>query len=380
MSSSNGNKAEGAARSRGFTLPPVKENGGDWLRQFSDCLSPRGPEESAFATPNEIYRVLPTMRLRAFGGRSRSGSSATLIVAPLAAQDAAMADLMRGHSLVEVLRAAGNGPVYLTDWKSATSDMRSCSIDSYLSDLNVAIDDLGGDVDVVGLCQGGWLALIHAARFPGKIRRLVLAGTPVDVSVRPSAMTRFVATLPSGKIGDFDESDTGVVAGGELLASLGAGHGHERAAIETLQRNPSSFTDRDMRAISTYESWCKRGIDLPVLTCQQMLTWLFRENRLAQGTFEALGQVIDLKRVRIPLFVLCGKFDDVTPKEQALSVFSLVGTGKARVRSLIATCGHFALFMGAGTLTREWAVIASWLGSPASLGKKASAPLSLVAK
>ncbi|MDB5652054.1 MAG: poly(3-hydroxyalkanoate) synthetase, partial [Hyphomicrobiales bacterium] len=373
MSPNDMNKSGGAARFRGFSLPSVPEDGGDWIKQFSECLSPRDTEASLFASANEIYRVLPTMRLRVFGARKRRNSGATtLIVAPFAAQDATMVDLMRGHSLVEVLCNSGDGTVYLTDWKSATPDMRHLSIDTYLSDLNVVIDDLGGDVNVVGLCQGGWLALLHAARFPGKIKRLVLAGTPVDVSARPSSMTRFVAGLPLGKIDEIGTAEAGIVDGCEVLSALGAGLGHERAAIETLQRNPASFSDRDMRAITTYEKWTRHGVQLPGVYCQQMLTWLFRENRLALGTFEALGQIVDLKRVRIPIFVLCGKFDDVTPKDQALSVLALVGTGKARVRSLVATCGHYALFVGATTLTREWTAIASWLSSPASLGKFAA--------
>jgi pimeloyl-ACP methyl ester carboxylesterase len=42
------------------------------------------------------------------------------------------------------------------------------SIDSYLADLNIAVDELGPPVDLIGLCQGGWLALVYAARFPKK--------------------------------------------------------------------------------------------------------------------------------------------------------------------------------------------------------------------
>jgi pimeloyl-ACP methyl ester carboxylesterase len=53
--------------------------------------------------------------------------------------------------------------------------MRFWSIDDYLCTLNVLVDELGG-VDLVGLCQGGWMALIYAARFLAKVRKLALAG------------------------------------------------------------------------------------------------------------------------------------------------------------------------------------------------------------
>ena len=52
-------------------------------------------------------------------------------------------------------------------------------IDSYLADLNVAVDELGGRANLVGVCQGGWMVLVYAARYPSKVRGLVLAGAPV---------------------------------------------------------------------------------------------------------------------------------------------------------------------------------------------------------
>jgi hypothetical protein len=31
-----------------------------------------------------------------------------------------------------------------------------------------ALHDLGGLVDLIGLCRGGWLSLVYAGRFPAK--------------------------------------------------------------------------------------------------------------------------------------------------------------------------------------------------------------------
>ena len=67
---------------------------------------------------------------------------------------------------VQTLLANGIGHVALTDWKSATEDMKDLEIDNYLAEIVVAIDDLGGRVNLVGLCQGGWVSAMIAARFP----------------------------------------------------------------------------------------------------------------------------------------------------------------------------------------------------------------------
>jgi len=98
-----------------------------------------------------------------------------------------IADYHNGQSLVETLLANGINHVALTDWKSATEDMKDLEIDNYLAELIVAIDDLGGRVNLIGLCQGGWVSAMIAARFPGKVNSLVLAVHP---STRTPAMGR----------------------------------------------------------------------------------------------------------------------------------------------------------------------------------------------
>lgn len=330
----------------------------NWLSHFQHCLTEPVHAPTPFTSPNTTAETYRTLRLRAFGKR-KAGAMPLLIVTPFAVHDAGFVDLMRGHSLVQTLGAANAGPVHVTDWISATPDMAQLSIDNYLADLNVAIDDLGGQAHVIGLGVGGCLALLHAARFPGKITRLVLAGTPVDIAARPSLVARFAAKA----VECAEIADECTINGAQRLAPLGAAHGHERAAMEALQRNPASFTRADLDAIQAFEDWTMRSPETPGRTARELLTHIFAENQLARGEFIALGRKIDLRDVKIPLFVLAGARDEIAPKLQALSVLKRVGTAKTRQRSLVAPCGHFALFVGASALAREWRTIAGWLGS-----------------
>ena len=339
----------------------------DWISQFQHCLNKPRAEPARFATENRVVETYPTLRLRAFGKR-RPNSVPTLIVAPLAVHDAGFTDLMRGHSLVRTLCAALGG-VYLTDWRPAGPDMAQASFDQYLCELNAAIDDLGGGANVVGLGVGGSLALMHAARFPGKIKRLVLAGAPVNTAVRPSLMTRFAR-----KSVDLDElPDDMSACSGASLSPLAAGQGQECAALTTMQRDPGSFARADLDAIAAYEDWAARRVELSGRYARDLLARLFAGNELATGAFVALGRAIDLRDVKAPLFVLAGAHDEITPQAQALAALSLVGTAKARRRSLVAPCGHFALFVGAQTLAREWRTIAGWLQASAPVAERPKA-------
>jgi len=127
--------------------------------------------EPGWTTPNRIALELPSMRLREFSGGG--DNIATLVCAPLALHDATLTDFAPDHSLVAALQMAGLRNVFVTDWRSATPEMRFFSIDSYLADLNVVVDELGGYANLIGVCQGGWMALAYAARYPSKIRGVV---------------------------------------------------------------------------------------------------------------------------------------------------------------------------------------------------------------
>jgi hypothetical protein len=80
------------------------------------------------ATPNTIRLDLRTMKLRDYG---HPGGLATLVDAPHAGHTAMIADYHNGQSLIETLLANGIGHVALTDWKTATEDMKDLDIDNY---------------------------------------------------------------------------------------------------------------------------------------------------------------------------------------------------------------------------------------------------------
>ena len=171
--------------------------------------------ESEWGSPNRVTIELDAMRVRDFAA-APSKQCPALIVAPFALHDARIADLAAGHSLIETLRANDCCRLFLIEWKSTTAKTKLRTIDSYLSDLNVAVDDIGPPVDLIGLCQGGWLSLTYAARFPGKVRRLVLAGAPIDVMAEPSLASARARMTPDAVIDDIIRAGNGLVLGRNL--------------------------------------------------------------------------------------------------------------------------------------------------------------------
>ena len=309
-----------------------------------------------WTTGNTVALELPTMRLRKF---STASSEPTLVCAPYALHRSLVADFLTGHSVIETLQHNGLETVYLTDWRSACSEMRFFSIDTYLSDLNIVVDDIGRPVNLVGLCQGGWLSLLYGARFPEKVRRLVLAGAPVDLSVESSLSRLVHAALPP-PFGQLAVHGGEVVSGQEILR-LWTKSPTQQDVQSALQRILSAESTAGVELLDRFQQWNEQPLDLPGTYYLQILDWIFRENRIANGKFVALGREIHLQEVRMPVFLLAGHEDDVVPPQQALATARLLGTPTDLIETAVEPCNHLALFMGAKTHAVTWARIARWL-------------------
>jgi len=335
------------------------------LNAYSQWFDEREPAPSrasdqtplAWTTPNAVALRLPSMHLRDFS--CGSGGQPLLVCAPYTLHRALIADFASGHSLVETLQESGVNRIYVTDWCSASPEMRYLSIDNYLADLNVAIDEIGAPVDLVGLCQGGWLSLVYAARFPGKVRRLVLAGSPIDVSV-PSEISRMAAALPQQTFDRLVQQADGIVSGG-LMHQLWSRPINLHDVEAALQRDLGDGSDEAKALLDRFERWDRETLDLPGTYYLEATDWIFRENRIAKGLFVALGRLIDLSAVKVPVFLLASESDKIVPGEQAFATARLLGTQSTWLECAEEPCDHLSLFMGRKVLSHSWRRIADWL-------------------
>src|SRR5271169_543711 len=311
-----------------------------------------------WTTSNTVALELASMRLRNFS--TGTGGLATLICAPYALHGATIADFAPGHSVVERLCQGGLSRVFVTDWRSATPETRYFSIDNYLADLNVAVDELGPPVDLIGLCQGGWLALVYAARFPKKVRRLVLVGAPIDISAAKSSLSNFAADVPLRMFHELVQLGEGIVHGQQMLGMWGFSHGPNEADV-TLQTSENIDPGRRQELSERFHRWHAETVDLPGSFFLQVVEWLFKDNRIAEGRFVALGQSIDLSKLTAPICLLAGSRDEVVSVDQLFAVARLVGTRSEHLMKMTEPCEHLSLYLGAEVLGRAWPDIARWL-------------------
>jgi len=329
------------------------------LRFLEEEIRINGELRPDLASPNAVRLDLRSMKLRDYG---RPGAGVpTLVDAPYAGHAAMIADYHKGQSLVETLRDSGLAHVALTDWKSATPDMKDLEIDNYLADLVVAIDDLGGRVNLVGLCQGGWMSAMIAARFPQKVNALVLAGAPIDTDAGDGPLKRMVHNSPLSFYEELVALGGGLMRGRFMLQGWKNMHPVKNYIEEHVDLYEHIDDPAYVAKEETFESWYENPLDLPGRWYLQAIEQLFRENRFCKGEFVGLGRKLNLRDIVCPTYLLAGASDDITTPEQVLDAAKYLGTPKDRIVAKTAPGGHIGLFMGARTLTDFWPEIGRWI-------------------
>jgi poly(3-hydroxybutyrate) depolymerase len=319
---------------------------------------------------------LKTVQLRDFTTEATEARSfPTLLCAPFALHGAAVSDLAPSQSLVAALRDAGLRRLFVTDWRSATAEMRFLSIDDYLADLNVMVDEIGPPVDLIGLCQGGWMALLYAARFPGKVRKLVLAAAPIDIAAVSSPLSALAEASPLAMFQELARLGDGRIPGRNVLKFWGPESLEAENIRQLLQTKEAigspAFTDLE----ASFGDWYSWTLDLPGKYFLEVVERLYKRNELATGNFVALGRRIDLATVTAPMFMLAARGDELVAPQQSFAAEYLVGTSAHNVRKLVAPCRHVGLFMGKSILEDVWPKIARWIGGVSTQQLRANASL-----
>ena len=137
---------------------------------------------------------MPSVRLRDFS--TSADGSPTLLCAPFALHQATITDFAPDHGLVARVADRRDREDF-RDGLAFGQSGHALSGDRQLSRRSQRPGGrTWGYVDLIGLCQGGWLALTYAALFPLKVRKLVLAGAPIDVAAGTSRLPQLAHDTP----------------------------------------------------------------------------------------------------------------------------------------------------------------------------------------
>jgi poly(3-hydroxybutyrate) depolymerase len=326
----------------------------DLPRLLDAMMTRRAP---AWTTPNEVVFEGSVARLRDFSSSRRRGLVPTLVLPPQAGHDSCIVDYSAEQSQMRTIVQSGLERALTLDWIGASPETADASIEDYLDAIDRAVEYCGGRVNLIGDCQGGWLATIYAALYPDRINTLTLAGAPIDFHAGEPVIHEVVRHLaPGGDLRFYEAlvaADGGVLKGEHMLTGFimiepGDEISRQLALLQHLDDPAHVARYRE------FEDWFKHTQDIPGGFYLWIVRHLFRDNSLVGGTLKVRGKRVDLASIDMPLNLLAGATDHITPSAQVFALATLASTPTELVNQRVTTGGHLGLFMGHEALREHW--------------------------
>ncbi len=329
------------------------------LAEFARVATLRETPTWAHHAPE--VRAWPIARILDYSATEVTATVPTLVLPPQAGHASSIVDYGRDQSQMRTLRDAGLDRLYAIDWVPATAQTADWSIGEYVTVLEDIVELLGGRVNLVGDCQGGWLAVVYAGLHPDQVNTLTIGGAPIDTHVGQSAIQEWTRMLARrnelGLYRALVRAGGGVQRGDHQLTGfklLEPG-----AEIERLMGLLANIRDPDYvtRHID-FTNWFEWTQDLPGAFYLWIIEHLFVHNELARGELVVGGERVNLSSIDCPIYLLAGTKDHITPPEQVWALADLVSTPTQHIERELVDAGHLGLFMGRAALAEHWKPIA----------------------
>ncbi|MBV8999800.1 MAG: alpha/beta hydrolase [Solirubrobacterales bacterium] len=325
----------------------------DFSRWLTTATTRQPP---SWTTPHEIVFEGPLARLRDFSVSDRQVVP-TLVLPPQAGHDSCIVDYSAEQSQMRTIIAAGLERAFSLDWIGATRETKDASVEDYMDVVDRAVEHCGGRVNLIGDCQGGWLATIYAALYPDRVNTLTIAGAPVDFHAGEPVIHEVLRRVaPDGDLRFYEAlvaMGGGVLEGRHMLSGfilIQPGAEIARQIDLLLHLHDAAHVAR----YREFEDWFKHTQDVPGAFYLWIVRHLFRDNALISGALEVRGQKVDLARIDMPLNLMAGGTDHITPPDQVFALATYASTPPAQVIRHVTSGGHLGLFMGHEALREHW--------------------------
>ena len=255
-------------------------------------------------------------------------------------------DLSPGNSFVERLLEAGFD-VYLLDWGVPDERDAANRLEDYVDDyLPAGIEralELAGceEVNLLGYCFGGDLALLHAAHHPDSpLRSLTVMATPVDL--RHMGPLGDVFAVGGLDVDDVLDADGNVPP--EIILQGFRSLTPTSEVTRYVNLWDKLWSDDYVAAYQAMTAWSTDHVPFPGAAARETVQMLLRDNGMMSDRLTVGGDRVHLADISCPFLTVLANRDHIVPEPAAAPLIDLVGSPDKHELRLDA--GHIGLVVG----------------------------------
>ncbi|MBS7703068.1 alpha/beta fold hydrolase [Chelatococcus asaccharovorans] len=261
--------------------------------------------------------------------------------------------------------------VHLIDWTPPSEgdghDGIAAYVDGGIAACAARVAERTGSAPfLLGHSLGGTFAAICCALHPSLARGLVLLGAPLAFEPGSSRFRDLVVSQAKEELPD------GVVPGALLsqactLLSPGL--------FVWSRWMDAAFSLADPAAMNTHmriARWALDEMSLPAQLVNQIVGWLYREDRFHRGVLSLGGRQIGPSDLRTPVLAVVSAADEIGPRASIAPFFAAMTANSTHIIEHPAEIGvglqHLAILAGRRAHAEVWPEIAAWMNAHAATG------------
>ena len=235
--------------------------------------------------------------------------------------------------------------VWLLDWGWPDERRRTLSVAGHVERILLPlVRQAGEEVDLVGYCLGGTMAL--AAAQLGAARSVATIAAPWHFNAFPVESRAALASLWEGA-----EATTRLLGLLPMEVLQCAFWNLDPARTVAKFEAFASLDGEEAQTFVRLEDWANDGPPIPEAAAREMFEGLFRDDLTGTRRWIVGGEAIDPDAVRVPLLNVVSTTDRIVPAATAI----------AAGERLDLALGHVGMVVGSRAPQALWEPLAGWL-------------------